>query len=1131
MPCNLRLSFSIESWLWQTGVERQPGPAHAEPALISRPPPRLFRRLRCKQKPPAESIPLTGSEGHRSLGAFPPFDGDADCVFVVDDVEDDDDNVDAVGLTGPCTNPAKGHVVIELKNVTSLKTHAAAMGNRRADLSLLVEHSLSPPALGAMRSTFHTDFKKQLLGTGLDPNCSHPTGGVGAICPRGDTLFIIEPLADSFLKQSKLGRVACFAYGKGKGSKLVHFYCIYGRSGGHGSATKAFQTGSIIQAIVDDISLRPHGAHFIAGDVNADVPDIPALHRLVSDEGWTDLGADAGQWGQPPNQPTCHTKGANQPNRRDYVFASPRAIQLVTHFQVSTADICPTHATLTFHLNTGDAGYHLYQARSPAPLESLLEQRFKLQYGFALNVQTDVDFFDAGWAADNPESAIPTAQTSDFIKSDKARVEEGLKLLHARFFQTYHQFLDYMLAASNGILTGFLSKGDTSAYWNLLWEIIEQCTIEFSGQAHEPHAIKHAGRGRNPVTLQYQTPLFSRELDGCFSGTEPRWIMNIAAQANRCRHLATCMSIHQRARAKPERLVALAKDIQQVKAATLKAIERELAKPGHITQGLQDDPLLRSKASDLRDVLTNDDVSSLKQTFALEHAASRYAAIHSAQLHKLQQSIIANRKAAKQGLQKSIGSMCRATKSTSATPIVRMRDGEGPDATIHTHPLEIDRIIRETMGSIYKGNIEQSRRPHLVNTFIRLFGQHFTRQQPFTLRPITGQELADAIIAMPDNAHGLDGVRKGDLLILSPHCLDLLAKLLDAVEQGAPWPWPVNQARTAFISKGEDDLSPQGFRGLAILSKLYRMWAAIRLRHCDDWVATWRDPGLFAGCNRPVGAEDAWFLEALSTEEARLTGQQVTGGSTDIWKCFDQVDIDFLCDLLKLAGCPTPITTAYASFHRSALYHNTVAGGLGEPHSHPCSIPQGCPLSMTMIAFLLSPWARYMRSLQVSPRALADDLLVTATGPGHLIRFKNGYSGTFKYLHCIGAKIAVKKCFTYSTDTYARAMLRGHFWVHIQAYLPCVTTSRDLGGQLNVGDTLCGSTLNERIAKATRQCDFLQRMNWDRPAKLRVVKALILPTALYGSEVAPPAERSLAGLSVSIAKAIGFYIEISKGGI
>ena len=82
---------------------------------------------------------------------------------------------------------------------------------------------------------------------------------------------------------------------------------------------------------------------------------------------------------------------------------------------------------------------------------------------------------------------------------------------------------------------------------------------------------------------------------------------------------------------------------------------------------------------------------------------------------------------------------------------------------------------------------------------------------------------------MPDNTPGLDGIAKGDLKILSPKCLTLIARLLNLIEAGAPWPSLVRKARTTFISKGEEDLEPSGFRGLAILSKNYRLWAATRM--------------------------------------------------------------------------------------------------------------------------------------------------------------------------------------------------------------------------------------------------------------------------------------------------------------
>ena len=114
----------------------------------------------------------------------------------------------------------------------------------------------------------------------------------------------------------------------------------------------------------------------------------------------------------------------------------------------------------------------------------------------------------------------------------------------------------------------------------------------------------------------------------------------------------------------------------------------------------------------------------------------------------------------------------------------------------------------------------------MLNTFLKKIGMFFREAAPMDVPELCWTDLAQAIQDMPDNTPGTDGIRKGDLLILSPSAIWLLTLLLQAIEKGAAWPDAAATARTAFLSKGEDDLDPRGYRGLAILSKLYRMWAS-----------------------------------------------------------------------------------------------------------------------------------------------------------------------------------------------------------------------------------------------------------------------------------------------------------------
>ena len=119
-------------------------------------------------------------------------------------------------------------------------------------------------------------------------------------------------------------------------------------------------------------------------------------------------------------------------------------------------------------------------------------------------------------------------------------------------------------------------------------------------------------------------------------------------------------------------------------------------------------------------------------------------------------------------------------------------------------------------------------------------------------------------------------------MLLSDLALDWLAKLFMAVEGGASWPQCSNVARIAFISKGEHDLDPKGFRGLSILSVCYRLWGVATLQRLQGWIASWETDSLFAGTSKPVGAEDAWCLFSAQLENDRLYGRCTTRGSADI---------------------------------------------------------------------------------------------------------------------------------------------------------------------------------------------------------------------------------------------------------
>ena len=86
-----------------------------------------------------------------------------------------------------------------------------------------------------------------------------------------------------------------------------------------------------------------------------------------------------------------------------------------------------------------------------------------------------------------------------------------------------------------------------------------------------------------------------------------------------------------------------------------------------------------------------------------------------------------------------------------------------------------------------------------------------------------------------------------------------------------------------------------------------------------------------------------------------LCGEQITGGAVDIYKCFDQICRPLLHRVMSLSGFPPALLRTYQNFHENLVFHNSLASTLGLPHTRRCGIPQGCPLSMTLIALFLRP--------------------------------------------------------------------------------------------------------------------------------------------------------------------------------
>ena len=106
------------------------------------------------------------------------------------------------------------------------------------------------------------------------------------------------------------------------------------------------------------------------------------------------------------------------------------------------------------------------------------------------------------------------------------------------------------------------------------------------------------------------------------------------------------------------------------------------------------------------------------------------------------------------------------------------------------------------------------------------------------------------------------------------------------------------------------------------------------------------------------------------------------------------------------------------------MARNAVAGHMGEAYPKPTSIPQGCPLSMMIVALITRPWIQLIKRTGACPIVLADDIMLYSVGPQHEQKLMAAYNVTHQYLADLGAKLAPTKSATFSTATNTRKRLR-----------------------------------------------------------------------------------------------------------
>ena len=160
-------------------------------------------------------------------------------------------------------------------------------------------------------------------------------------------------------------------------------------------------------------------------------------------------------------------------------------------------DLCPTHGTLTIHMNLHAPSYTFRKLRSPRPLEELVQQPFTKLYGPPPSKPSSEHPFSQDFVDSNPELAAPTPQLKRLLEADAKAANIIYDAAHHAYYQELHAYMGAGLAARSGRLQALLNRGDTDSFWWLFWELVEGSIVHFTSSEYLADYASYLGRGSN----------------------------------------------------------------------------------------------------------------------------------------------------------------------------------------------------------------------------------------------------------------------------------------------------------------------------------------------------------------------------------------------------------------------------------------------------------------------------------------------------------------------------------------------------------------------------------------------------------------------------------------------------------
>ncbi|BHF66062.1 hypothetical protein SprV_0200907600 [Sparganum proliferum] len=336
-----------------------------------------------------------------------------------------------------------------------------------------------------------------------------------------------------------------------------------------------------------------------------------------------------------------------------------------------------------------------------------------------------------------------------------------------------------------------------------------------------------------------------------------------------------------------------------------------------------------------------------------------------------------------------------------------------------------------------------------------------------------------------------------------PQLMDHLTAIFQEMRRQGAVPQDFKDATIVHLYKRKGNRQVcDNHRGISLLNIVGKIFARILLNRLNNHLEQGLLPESQCGFRRHRGTTDMIFAARQLQEKCQEMRTHLYSTFVDLTKAFDTVNREGLWKIMQKFGCPERFTQMVRQLHDGMMARVMDNGAVSEAFAVTNGVKQGCVLAPTLFSLMFPAMLMDAYRDERAPGSASPTGQTNTTSEEEMQQSMDLFSAACEYFGLVTntQKTVVMHQPPPNSATHPNAPQISVNGTQLQV----VENFPYLGSALS-GNTKIDDEVANRISKARQVFGRLRSTVWNRhglqlSTKLKMYKAVILPTLLYGAE-------------------------------